>query len=377
MTIPSISPSCVPENITKGNLLSAIEVIQEVVVRVLFIYVSIVMSASLLPLSFHAIALPIVALSSTFMAAHFYPDPRKPFTQPKVLEEAAKEAQVVESLPAVAALKGFVNGMKNCAICSCLQLLLSDPEIERWLRSQPPFDAFFASESVQALREALHRISPSISPLSNVQLDPAEVMMAMFTLLPERLKLNLTIHTHLRGNPDLLYYRPPRNVTCGFLVFDLPKNEESHDLQELLRFQLNTPGTHQISAVGKDHLVHNYDVDRTETILTEAPSAIRIQIARFGYLRKCWGLIQRPFKREDLIEAPEELIIPVRGEQRHYRLTGFVSHIGASIHDGHCIAGRIVDGGKHIFSDERVTPATQEQWEQLLQRAYLLSYQPV
>ncbi len=117
------------------------EVIIQVAIRALFIAAHILMAAWLLPLSWHWVALPIVALGSTVLAAFFFPQfsviglgdvrPKTPLLPPV---RRGVNGQIPEHYPDGSPV-GYRNEGENCAFNSVAHFLDSNPNLAQWLRS--------------------------------------------------------------------------------------------------------------------------------------------------------------------------------------------------------------------------------------------------
>jgi len=133
-------------------------VVAQTAIRVLFILASLLATAAAFPVSFHVIALPIIAMSSTTLAGFFFPDPTlvaRPYFPPlPPLLRPAPPLPLPGQIPAVIpqeAPRGLINISQNCGFNSSVHFLESDPITARWLRNllpanmdMPAFENFLA-----------------------------------------------------------------------------------------------------------------------------------------------------------------------------------------------------------------------------------------
>lgn len=61
----------------------------------------------------------------------------------------------------------------------------------------------------------------------------------------------------------------------------------------------------------------------------------------------------------------------------HFRLKGFISHKGPSVHSGHYVAHIRIDGEWVLFNDEKVVKADEESVRALKKLAYLYVFERV
>ncbi len=110
--------------------------VAQAAVRILFILSSIWVAATFLPISFHAVAIPLIAIGATAIASFFYEQlpaldaPERQALFPLIRGEG-RAAPIPGVLPDVP--PGLVNRGANCAFNSVLQALHSDPRSIQWL----------------------------------------------------------------------------------------------------------------------------------------------------------------------------------------------------------------------------------------------------
>lgn len=136
MTVPTIafasaSPSAPCPDLC-AKLKELTKVVVQIAVRVFFILGSILLSAAVLPLHWHAVAIPAVAIGTTALASLCFPShthqalsssliPLPPLVRP------------IEALSAEAP-RPITNAGNDCWLNSLIHLLESDPAIANWLR---------------------------------------------------------------------------------------------------------------------------------------------------------------------------------------------------------------------------------------------------
>lgn len=270
---------------------------------------------------------------------------------------------------------------------------------ERLLAIQGPLANFFAhyddpaaQPDVQALRTALSQISPLVDPSPHVQMDAAESMGVLLDLLPNRMKLHIEetyrVDVHgtrpLRDNPAGLIQK---SVHQGSMELAFPPNEEAPQVESLLQHHCEAQTT--LELYGDDGRKRKYPA-REQRRFRAAPSVLRLQIKRFEWVKlpdswlnrfKCWLWPEMGWvsvKREDRVEVPERLTIPlVSGQEKRYKLASVIEHRGSSINSGHYVAGREVQERKYLLNDNRVTVLDQPERDELVRKAYLLFYREV
>lgn len=118
------------------------ELVIQIAVPILFISASILAAAAYFPLNFHAVAIPIIAIGSTYLAGFFFPQPRSvtppyfdtlfPLIQPIETPDGEMPPQFRD------APRGLGNAYRNCAFNSLVHYLEGDPQIGKWLRNPLP-----------------------------------------------------------------------------------------------------------------------------------------------------------------------------------------------------------------------------------------------
>jgi hypothetical protein len=194
---------------------SLAELIVQIAIRVIFIGVAILTAAAVVPLSFQAVILPLVAVSATILAGFFYPEkqpiskgpplqfqsfiqpvqlppaeiPVIPVHQPRGLnnrdEAGCKQdcafIALIQNIRSVPPILNFLNAritqMDLPTFQNFLRGHLSEPEITAFVATNPAapvhrafIDQFLANnrfikekfEHIQILQEAFHQISTSI-----------------------------------------------------------------------------------------------------------------------------------------------------------------------------------------------------------------------
>ncbi|MBX7065877.1 MAG: ubiquitin carboxyl-terminal hydrolase [Parachlamydiales bacterium] len=119
-------------------MLYVAEAVVQVAVRSIFIFANILMTAALLPVAWHWIALPLVAVGSTSMAAFFFPSFQ-------VLAPSGDRIPVPRPVPMPAnglypehyplgSPVGYRRLGQNCAFNSIAHFFDSDPQVSEWVR---------------------------------------------------------------------------------------------------------------------------------------------------------------------------------------------------------------------------------------------------
>jgi hypothetical protein len=432
------------------------EVITQVAIRILFIASSVWMAMAMLPVSMHAVVVPVIGFSATVLSGFFFPQPfhiQPPdFGQLPPLVRPVKVAEPVEApaqnphLP-----RGLLNSGNNCCFNSISHLINSDPSLSAWIRRplteeiewepfrdllieynapaplveaflnyvnemphprlslprafeafrweenpnllkdlqltlsklcvSPDYAAFFNAydlgEEVDShnLRGALVQVQNSIQR-GHVQEDAAEILDAILSSAPPKTKMEIQV-TYRYADRETRQNEPQ-----SFITLEITPDDRAPHLGRMFE-------TYQRHAGIERNGDGSQALECTRTF-TAVPPALRFQIKRYrGYppgasslLSKYWpqSFPQLPWtarKVETPIEIPEELAIQVNGEERRYRLSSFVEHLGTTTRSGHYTACRSMDGQKYLFNDAHVTPVDQAQWNAHLRGAYLLCYLPV
>lgn len=155
----------IPQRGAQSNFYTEIyqyaEAITRIAVKILFITGSILMTGAVLPITWHAIAIPVVAMGTTVLAGFFYPLPNPirgplfpqlpPLVRPVQVGNGALPAHFPADSP-----RGLHNAGQNCAFNSMAHFLESDPEIADWIRHPlmdnidlPGFQNFLAQYNPQ------------------------------------------------------------------------------------------------------------------------------------------------------------------------------------------------------------------------------------
>lgn len=297
--------------------------IKAVAARTLFVLAALFVAAATLPIQFQAVCLPVVGVVAGFVATYFSFEP-------------------------IDAPRGLTNVDSNCAFCSLIHFLRSDPKLLEWLLNPEGEHAeqirrSLTSTDVQDFRNLIHTLSPHISENPSTQEDATEILLALLKVVPDAHKMSMTSQRHYPRRSS----NPQSNV---------------EDLIPVL-----------IAEGGLSKMLGNY-LEEKETIngvestirrtFSEPPSALRIQVCRFV------NQGEETVKRNDPIDCPETM--EVAG--RTYRLSSFVSHVVLKSGIEHYIAGQIINGKKYIIDDDNVTLVNQATWEEHLRQAYLLCY---
>jgi hypothetical protein len=297
-----------------------VEAVTQIAVRILFIIGTILMAAALLPVSFHAVVIPFLAIGASFLSAFFFVKQQSAVEIPPIPLDFGKPVSIEP--------KGFKNWNDNCWAHALFHLLEKDPNIRLFLRRKSghplleslrsifqkidglkaPLDIHF---EVGKLREALHFSKSS-------QEDASKALVSIFNLLPRRLKL-------------------------GLMQLQLSFGEGGPNLQKMV----------------DENLKSN---------VKKAATALHIQIKRWDDQGK---------KITEDLNVPEILEIDMEGVKKKYRLASAVSHLGSETKSGHYVACRVEGGKKFICDDATVTLANLAQWNQTLAQSYLLCYLPL
>lgn len=110
------------------------QIIAQIAVRILFIATSILTAAATFPIHWHAVGLPIVAVSSAFLAAFFFHKITPVFSIFSSSTPLIQPPNLMQPLPADAP-RGIVNGGNNCALNALAHFVNSDPLISRWFQT--------------------------------------------------------------------------------------------------------------------------------------------------------------------------------------------------------------------------------------------------
>lgn len=475
---PPLQVLPVQNNSCSSRLKEVVEIIVQVSIRAIYIFSNILIASYLFPISWHWIAIPLVATSSTFLAAFFYPHCRslipsvyrwknsltRPFRLPS-------DGTIPENYP-VGSPIGYANlGNVQCAFNATAHFFDSDPQIAAWLRHpirdntdlptflqflgdyfpppalvenflgheartaapkpdvltlflqflntfnpsaedrvetdrikdtfknlslvHPVLSNFYdqndlsirdrravSSGDSRTLREALSGITSSIQPGQVDAKDIAGVILC--SLIPETMKAHVQseIHFNLQDLPPMGNPPIPKREKIGLFPLDLCINEQASDLNTLIQRSFNYGNVEPLKVLDVDGVERPYPIDHVTVGFLERPPALRFLLKRVVTVPPAdaggnWmeRYLQIP------VECPENIEIRlVNGEVHRYRLTSYVTHIGAD-NDGHYISGEIRDGEKYLENDSFAslveTPEDLADWNDQLRQAYLLCYVPV
>jgi hypothetical protein len=340
-----------PESVSFCTKLTDLaEMILQMAVRVIFISASVLIAASALPLVFHAVLIPVVAISSTLLAGFFFIKPTVEREFPdSSLPPLIKQREVLLPLDAP---KGLLRTGNNCSFNAMVQFLESDPAVAKWLREQPPaegasfedqtrywgplFDSYVENEphprpsremlfarfmkdfskvrtlraafylflmsydrgdpvDSQMLREALNHVNSQIPicPVLGVQQDVPEIMEPVLDIFPERLKMFVRTEYFL----DTQKYGPidddpvrPVDERTGLLTLEFDHKKDNLDLVSILNAYLDHGDLSTVDKMGKDGQKHPYPMSRGLVRFLEPPSSLRLQLVRHGceVLEQSW-----------------------------------------------------------------------------------------
>jgi hypothetical protein len=309
--------------------------VAQLAMRIIFPLATVVMFASVLPITFSAILLPVAAIGSSFLSAFFFqPDTFYPLPAsrpsesllrdiPRPLNPHPPPALVATLAPN--APRGIGNASNNCWLNSDLQLLNSDPFIHEWIRNplpQPPanlspvasedykkfaithlaFQNFFKAYddasvrdravtpgSSQTLRMAIHRQrSWAISNSQHRQEDAHEGVSAILDYLPDTQRIRCEVRTHrntaglpaIQGHPDGIV----SNEELPWCL-QLPITGAAPQMQEMIRAycdeRVTDPINTELESVDGNN--RRYPITRIERTFLEAPPTLRLQIKRFNW----------------------------------------------------------------------------------------------
>lgn len=329
------------------------EVIVQIAVRVIFIGASVLMAASVLPLAFQAVLIPLVAISSTMLAGFFFVKPTVEREFPdSSLQPLIKQREVLLPLDAP---KGLLRTGNNCSFNAMVQFLESDPAIAKWFREKPPaegasledqigywgplFDSYVENEphprpsremlfdnfikdhsnaqslraafyrflvsydrgdpvDSQVLREALNHVNSQIPicPVQGVQQDVPEIMEPVLEMLPDRLKMSIRTEYFL----DTQKYGPidddpvrPVDERTGLLTLEFDHKKDNLNLVSILNAYLDHGNLSTVNKKGKDGVSHPYPMSRGLVRFLEPPSSLRFQLVRHGWEEPEQGFLDR------------------------------------------------------------------------------------
>ncbi|HSX27056.1 MAG TPA: ubiquitin carboxyl-terminal hydrolase family protein [Chlamydiales bacterium] len=125
-----------------------IAAIAQLAVKIFFIFSAVWMAGVLLPVAFHAVFLPMIALGATTLAAFFFqsepPSQKAVISSPSLIEKIP-ERPIHFELPLPAGIpqnapRGIYRTGMNCWVNSLVQLLECEPFVAQWLRTPIPLD---------------------------------------------------------------------------------------------------------------------------------------------------------------------------------------------------------------------------------------------
>jgi ubiquitin C-terminal hydrolase len=227
----------------------------------------------------------------------------------------------------------------------------------------------------QILRQALHRVNDCISEDVNQQQDVSECFSALFSEFLPSQKIECIIKRRYDFSKLSSEERPcsdtreKREVrSCISLALG---GQRPFSLKTMLKEELCRKES-EVFLIEQGKKCENIE---TITEFEQAPPALYLEIKRYKYAFNSDTREHRIEKQSDPVESPSELEISVAGVQYKYELAGFLYHEGKNPSKGHYLCGKVIDGKKYLFDDERVSLLNSE-WDGYLNKAYLLCYIP-
>ncbi len=417
---PSFWESC------SSRLYELTEVIVQLAMRVLFVMTNVLMSAAILPLGWHWLAIPAAGLGSATIAAFFFPQfqlanmvaPCLNVFRPTPYSQY-HPAHYPDGSPV-----GHRNrGGNDCPYNAVAHFLDADA-VSSWVRKEIPTDlepflTFLQDYSppeglVDAFRQFMVNPPPNLpTPQCFLRFLSAHQPSGELRGEFEKLFLLLsTLNTFYRENDAAVRERKSesncdsrtlRAAVNRMLGLSSAGPEDAIEIAEAIldkapldtKAQVQMPSSNperipiirlgMTSEDGKGSPPTLVDlINRQGVSFLNAPKSLRFQINRTAHKVCEQGFLDRlvaskPTAQTVMLQVPvtcpEEIRVIVEGTTHTYRLKGFIRSTG-----GHFISGEVRVGHKFLENDATVTlviPTEEAQWGENLRASYLLSYERV
>lgn len=138
-------------------LFNMIEVIAQLAIRAIFVFANILMTAAVLPFTWHSVAVPLIAIGSTVMAAFFFPGFQ-------LLVPSNEKIQAPRPLPTpanglypdnypIGSPVGYNRMGQNCAFNAAAHFLDCEPRAAAWVRQTAVADRIDLASFIQYLNQ--------------------------------------------------------------------------------------------------------------------------------------------------------------------------------------------------------------------------------
>jgi hypothetical protein len=343
-----------------------IEAIKKVVVRALFLAATSIFLVGLLPLSFHAVILPLSVVGLALLTSFFY------LSTHQQVGRVLSGKKPLPPLPE--GVWGFPNLGATCWFSSMCHVIRRDPTVLAWLQSEIPsedeqtervrlaFRALFdRGRSDRALtRDAIQEMGWG-GHLGHVQ-DASEPLVQLLQAIPE---LGIEVHTQGVLEDGSIIALTPEG---GPPVLHLPITGPNPNLQEMVYQYLDEELPEPQWLESRGVFIH-----RKQIVYGQAPASCWVHVVRFSNdpnIEK----VTTP------MQAPHEVRLPATQGEGLYTVDSFVIHHGNRMEGGHyvaCVKERLEDGTFQWYQysdDARPMLLTEDGAYELMSHAYLMHW---
>ena len=263
---------------------------------------------------------------------------------------------------------GISNGGNNCWANAALQLIVNNPHLEEFCRTDRAFGNIFdryrntqacqeydSGDLGREVRDVLHVRNGNIDVGSGME-DPADFFLTMLSNIDQRGVRGRSFYQLQQSFND----GPWRDVNEPLIGFPI---EEGAAFQDLFNSFFTC---------------YTDEGQRMRKVFPTAPETLAVHLRRFEYELDQTGAVIGQRKKNNFLDIPFEMdLASNRFCDRiaaRYECTGFIEHLGESIDGGHYISYVKRNGKWWLCNDSDVREVSTKQVEHAKGNSYIITY---